>query len=314
MSDKLNTFTSTGTKLLRQGELLVEWKKRHPIPQSLQVGPTEKCTLKCSFCSVANRSKKFELPISDLISATEKFIELGTKTVEITGGGDPLCYPDFDTYLEFLKSVPVKIGLITNGIGINKHKSSLENISWIRISANVLDYIGEIEIPEWFNQTLGFSYVWTEGLSTIQKLEQIKKIALGNDVEYIRLVPNCIATREEQEKNNRFLAEIAKKIGYPFFFQPKEFRIPTSCYWGYLKPFLYADGYVYPCSSTVLNPDADKQFNSIYRLCHWTEVDNVWKSDITSLVDTKRCEHCVFCDQNDMLAYVLNKQKHEDFI
>jgi len=310
---KLDIFTSTGTKFLRHPELLMEWKLGYPIPQSLQVAPTEKCNLKCNFCSVVNRSKKFELPISDLMCATEKFIELGSKTVEITGGGEPLCYSDLDTYLEFLE-YRVKIGLITNGIGINKHKHFLENVSWIRISANVFDYTGKIEIPEGFMGTLGFSYVWTEGLSTLQTLDQIKKIALENNVKYIRLVPNCIATKEQQESNNRYLAKVAKKIGEPLFFQPKEFNTPDNCYWGYLKPFLYADGYIYPCSSTVLNPDADKQFNSSYRLCHWTEVDKVWKSEIKSIIDTKRCEHCVFMRQNQMLQYAFSEQEHEDFI
>jgi MoaA/NifB/PqqE/SkfB family radical SAM enzyme len=262
---------------------------------------------------VVNRSKKFELPILELMRATEKFVELGVKTVEITGGGEPLCYSDLDLYLEFLEP-RVKIGLITNGVGINKHKYFLEDVSWIRISANVFDYTGEIEIPEGFTGTLGFSYVWTSGLSTTTILEQIKEIALKNNVKYIRLVPNCIATKEEQERNNEFLAQIAEQIGEPLFFQPKEFNIPSNCYWGYLKPFLYADGYVYPCSSTVLNPDADKQFNSIYRLCHWTDVNKVWKSEIKSMVNTKRCEHCVFTPQNQMLEYALNEQEHEDFI
>jgi len=310
---KLDIFTSTGIKLLRNPELLMAWKLKNPIPRSLQVAPTERCNLKCRFCSVVNRSKKFELPIADLICATEKFIGLGIRTVEITGGGEPLCYPDLDTYLEFLEP-RVKIGLITNGIGINKHKPFLKKVSWIRISANVFDYTGEIEIPERFMGTLGFSYVWTEGLSTIRTLEQIKKMALKNNVKYIRLVPNCIATKEEQKSNNRYLAMVAKKIGEPLFFQPKEFNTPNNCYWGYLKPFLYADGYVYPCSSTVLNPDANKQFNSTYRLCHWMEMDKIWKLEIKSMVDTKRCEHCVFGDQNRMLEYALNKQEHEDFI
>ena len=312
--DKLDTFTSTGKKLLRQGSLLQHWKNHVPIPHSLQVAPTEKCNLKCKFCSVSNRSRQFEFRLSDLIEATKKFLDLGTKTVEITGGGDPLCYPDLGLYLKFLRRF-VQIGLITNGIGINRLQPFFDAISWIRISANVFDYTGRIDIPEGFKGTLGFSYVWTEGISTIETLERIREIAIKNNVQYIRMVPNCIATKKEQEENNMFLAGlVSQTLGAPFFFQPKNFDTPHNCYWGYLKPFLYADGYVYPCSSTVLNPDADRQFNSSYRLCHWTETFAIWKPEIKSLVDTKKCEHCVFTEQNKTLEYTLNEQEQEEFI
>ena len=318
MSDnKVPIFTSTGQKLFRHGDILFYWNRGVPVPQSLQVGLTENCTLSCKFCSVVNRSKKYVIDYDSLVEATKAFNYLGIKTVEITGAGDPLLYPQLNDYICFLLTHKLKVGLITNGIGINKllNKDLLKDMSWIRISANVLDYRDEIEIPEGFTGTLGFSYCWTEGLSTKEQLLRIKDIALKNNVKYIRLVPNCLSTKEELQKQHDFLEPMAQEVGEPLFYQKKMFDTPNNCYWGYIKPFLYPDGYVYPCSSTVLNPDADKQFNTSYRRCHWTEIKKVWEEmPIKSIIDTSRCLHCVFTEQNETLEYALNKQEHEDFI
>ena len=313
---KLHKFTSTGNKLYRNADILSAWNFGTPVPNSLQVALTEKCTLKCEFCSVVNREKTQELSYADLMNATMKFIDLGIKTVEITGGGDPLLYPHLNAYLAFLLSCDIKVGIITNGIGINKkiHPSLMEQLSWIRISSNVLDYRDEIEIPEKFKGTLGFSYCWTEGISTKEQLLKIKDIALKNDVQYIRMVPNCLSTKEELQEQHDFLNPLIKELGDPFFYQQKEFGTPNKCYWGYMKPFLYCDGYVYPCSSTVLNANADKQFNPAYRWYHWTDIQLIYSDPIKSSVDTKQCTHCVFCDQNDILEYALNEQPHENFI
>lgn len=313
---KLHQFTSTGNKLLRHGDVLSDWNMGMPTPTSLQVALTERCTLKCEFCSVVNREKTQEIPYEDLLRATKQFIDLGIKTVEITGGGDPLLYPKLNEYLSYLFTHDIKVGIITNGIGINKkiHPEIMVKISWIRISSNVLDYRDEIDIPENFIGTLGFSYCWTEGLSTEEQLLKIKDIALKNDVKYIRMVPNCLSTKEELQKQHDFLIPLVEKVGEPFFYQQKEFGTPDNCYWGYLKPFLYCDGYVYPCSSTVLNANADKQFNPAYRWYHWKDITKTYETKITSAVDTKVCTHCVFCDQNDILDYALNEQPHENFI
>ena len=318
---KLQTYTSTGRKLLRHGSLLESWNMKIPAAQSLQVALTEKCNLSCKFCSVVNREKKYEFDYDNLIQATRQFISLGIDTVEITGGGDPLLYPHLNDYVRFLIKKNLQIGLITNGIGINEiiDKNVLNNLSWIRISANVYDYKNKIDIPENYIGTLGFSYCWTDGISTIEKLKEIQNIAIKNKVKYIRLVPNCLGNRVEQEEKNKFLPQIAAQVGEPVFYQPKIFDTPRNCYWGYLKPFLYCDEYIYPCSSTVLNTDADKQFNTKFRWCHWKDIEKVWGGDcrqveIKSIIDTSKCDHCVFTDQNNDLDYALHAQEHEDFV
>jgi hypothetical protein len=312
---KISTFTSTGIKLLRHGEVLAKLNQGIPTPVSLQVAPTEKCTLDCLFCSVANREYKFVFDWPKLKDALTTFFKLGVQTVEITGGGDPLLYPQLNEMIGHCLDNKKKVGLITNGIGINKliDKYLLQRMSWIRISANTLDYRDQLDLPEGFGGTLGFSYCWTENLSTESQLLRVKEIAEANDVKYIRLVPNCLSTDEEMIKWDNLLIPMTEKLGDPIFYQPKNFKSPDRCFLGYIKPFLYCDEYVYPCSSTVLNPSADKQFNSSFRWYHYTDTEKIYSEPMSSIVDTKRCPHCVFSEQNKSLDYAINKHEHEEF-
>ena len=310
-----STYVSTGQKLFRNPELLINWVNGKPKPNSLQVALTEECTLRCSFCSVANREKKFVFEYNDLISATQKFIDLGIKTVEATGGGDPLCYDRLCDYIDFCYSNNLQIGLITNGIFINKVLTTDQRnkLTWIRISANTLDYRSHLDLPTDYTGTLGFSYCY-HSESTVERLKHIREVAIDNNVEYVRLVPNCIATLEEQNENNKKLLALATELGPPIFYQTKTFKTPANCYWGYMKPFLYPDNFVYACSSSPLNEDANKQFNPIYRWFHWTDTDKIYNSPITSCIDTSHCSHCVFSGQNELLEYALNEQTHDKFI
>lgn len=70
---------------------------RHGIgrPQSLQVALTNRCQLRCVFCSVAERELKQEWDYEELLKAIDDFIDCGIKTIEFSGGGEPTLHPDF---------------------------------------------------------------------------------------------------------------------------------------------------------------------------------------------------------------------------
>ena len=99
------------------------------------------------------------------------------KTVEWTGGGDPILWDGLNEAIAYCKTLGLKQGIITNGVDMAKGltKESLETLCWIRISMNCLDYVGDIAMPE-YNGTLGFSYV-LRGWEDIGTLEKIKKYA-----------------------------------------------------------------------------------------------------------------------------------------
>jgi MoaA/NifB/PqqE/SkfB family radical SAM enzyme len=318
---KVAVYTSTGMKLAHHTSAVYLFKTYgSPTPISLQIGPTSRCNLNCSFCSNVNREKHEDLDHIMLRKVIARLQNVGLRTVEWTGGGDPTLYEKINEMIEYCSLRKLKQGLITNGVALKENisSSSLEKLSWIRISMNCLEYVQDISIPR-FKGTLGFSFVLNSTINN-EVLAKVKEYADKYKAKYVRLVPNCQATDEEQEENNRTYPKVAESMGEPFFYQVKSFQQPASCYWCYFKPFLLHDGYAYPCSSVVLNGTADKRFHEKFRWCEIESLpskynrDKILKDGSFPPFPTKDCDHCVFTMQNDLLHTLREKSGMEDFI
>lgn len=312
--NKINTYTSTGWKLLSHPEVtkkIIDSKKGTPV--SLQIAPTSKCNLSCSFCSNRNREKHEELSLSTVMNVINQLRWFGLKAIEISGGGDPTCWNSLNALVLEVSKMGIEIGLITNGIKLKEVLSpqALELLKWVRISMNCLDYVDDIELPE-IKGTLGFSYVINDNTQAII-WERLKAYAEKYKPKYIRIVPNCQATEEQQIQNNIKYSQFVKALGTPFFYQEKNFIKPKNCWWGYFKPFLLHDGWIYPCSSVVLNEDSDATFHEKYR---WVHSDSLSLKYITQMqsIPNESCTHCVFNSQNNMVDSLINPSGMENFI
>ena len=307
-----NVFTSTGIKLLHHTENVERIKKYHLAkPISLQLAPTSQCNLNCSFCSNANRTKHEELLIYPTVKMIRELVRIGLKTVEWTGGGEPLLYSQIYVGILTANLLGVKQGLITNGILLNEvPENVLTKLDWIRVSMNCLDYVKEIKIPN-FHGALGFSYVVNTD-SKPDAFDHLKEYIAKYHPSYVRIVPNCQATQEVQEENNKRLSKIVNELGPPFFYQAKHFSTPEKCYWGYLKPFVLHNGWVYPCSSVVLNDDSDKTFHSKYK---WLRMEDLADFYLQPMKGKNwGCSHCVFRNQNELIGSLLNPTGMEEFV
>jgi MoaA/NifB/PqqE/SkfB family radical SAM enzyme len=237
--------------------------------------------------------------------------DYGLQTVEWTGGGEPLLYSRIKVGILSANVLGLKQGLITNGLLLNTlPEDILSKLTWIRVSMNCLDYVDKITIPK-FKGTLGFSYVMNEN-TTCDTLDSLKRYTSTYLPSYVRIVPNCQATNEVQEENNKAFSNMVEGWGYPFFYQAKHFSTPENCYWGYLKPFVLHNGWVYPCSSVVLNEDSDKSFHSKYQ---WIRMEDITQLYTSSMLGSNwGCTHCVFRPQNDLVDSLLNPKGMEDFL
>ena len=311
--NKINTFTSTGIKLAHHPDAVSLIKKHHKgSPISLQIAPTSQCNLRCEFCSNVNRKRHEHLVFSKLVNFIERLQNLGLKAVEISGGGDPTMYSEIERLITYCADMSLNVGMITNGIKLHEMGIAVLNkLTWLRISMNCLDYVDHVKIPK-ITGTLGFSYVWNKRTCNEVLVNLHRYVEIANPA-YVRIVPNCQATVEEQRANNQRLFQEIEKWGPPYFYQVKDFRTPDNCYWGYLKPFLLHDGYVYPCSSVVLNDSANRYFNEKYRWYGMDDFPKIYDSSMKSF-PTKNCTHCVFAGQNDLIDSLMNPNGMEDFI
>jgi len=276
-------FTSTGMKLIHHPEVIEKIKKNQAAPVSLQVGPTSRCNLNCSFCSNAKRTSHEDLDPKQLVEVMTRLRNRGLKTVEWTGGGDPTMYKDINYVMESAHAIGLQQGMITNGVFLKKKvvAKNLNRLAWLRISMNCLDYVSDVDIPK-IKGVLGFSYVMNE----------------KTDVLVL--------------SNNKIYGDKIAKWGAPYFYQEKIFDRPDHCYWCYFKPFILHDGFVYPCSSVVLHSGAEGRFNDQFRWVRMEDLPDIYKEEMAPF-PTKDCDHCVFKEQNDSVGMILNPQM-ENFI
>jgi hypothetical protein len=306
----MNRYISTGKKILRHLDKLKKFQECKIIePISLQIAPTSRCNLSCCFCSNVNRNKHEDLSIVDIKYFIASTFPL---TVEWTGGGDPTQYEHIKEAILFANKLNLKQGFITNGIAlVDKINDHIKYLDWIRISLNSLDYVDNILIPVNYKGILGFSYVINEK-TTLETINKLKEYAVKYNPKYIRIVPNCQTSAEDLIEKNKVFSEEVNKWGHPFFYQEKIFSIPNRCWWGYFKPFLLHDGYIYPCSSVVLNDTAERSFHEKFR---WKSMDKFIEDSkkVAIPYDCKECNNCVFGEQNNLVESVINPEM-ENFV
>src|SRR3990170_2356350 len=67
-------YTSTGLKYARHFGMIEALREGRGEPHSLQVSPTNRCNLRCVFCSVDERDLKLEWNVDELAEAIAEFV------------------------------------------------------------------------------------------------------------------------------------------------------------------------------------------------------------------------------------------------
>jgi len=313
--DVLNTFTSTGVKIIYHTNAINRMQTEFKgTPITLQIAPESRCNLQCSFCSNAKRDKHETLELDRITDLLRKLMSKGLRCIEISGGGEPSLYECINELIEYAYNHGLKIGLISNGILLKKNitQNILDKLSWLRISMNCLDYVDSIDLPK-IKGSLGFSYVMNKETNGDILFRMDKHVRKYNPV-YVRVVPDCRASENEQKINNKNYDKLVSSWGIPYFYQAKTFNKPNKCFWCYFKPFLLHDGYIYPCSSVVLNDTADRHFNNRFRWCEMENLPEKYEVGMEPFCNSKECNKCVFKTQNDIIESILNPNGMKDFI
>jgi MoaA/NifB/PqqE/SkfB family radical SAM enzyme len=110
-------------------------------PRFLALYPTNKCQFNCTFCDYKelNSGPKKELSISEWKHILDTCKNIGVEGIGLSGGGEPLMLSTIEEFLEYAFKLGFKIGLVTNGLLINKRLRPelyklLFNCSFIRVS------------------------------------------------------------------------------------------------------------------------------------------------------------------------------------
>ena len=103
------------------------------FPIHIQIVPTNKCNLNCSFCCCKDIDRKKFLTFKQIKYIIDTGAKYGTKAITWTGGGEFLLHPEFNEMIRYAKKKGIKCGLVTNGTLLDRLDYH-SNLIWIRIS------------------------------------------------------------------------------------------------------------------------------------------------------------------------------------
>jgi hypothetical protein len=145
-SNKWNPFNSY--KLLAH---VYRWRmikrdRRIPQPVLVTVDPINECNLSCDWCNSGsileqrrNRiDKKVLLEIAEGLAQWQGCPEWpkGVEAVCIAGGGEPLLHKDIGKFIEACVNNGIEVGVVTNGIHLDKFIEPLSMCTWVGVSVD----------------------------------------------------------------------------------------------------------------------------------------------------------------------------------
>lgn len=203
-------------------------EKRQLNPVQMHLMPENRCNHSCLFCSyriAENKNAsmfdcKSHIPLDVLRKLIRDFKTMGGQAFEITGGGEPLLYPNIKFLFEEMNRFDLDYSLVSNGVLLTEElaKIAAPKMTWARISidaATPMTY-GAIRrtTPDNFQKAL-------QAVELLRKYSRNEEFRLGvgfvvtND-NYKEIYSACKMARDAGADNIRISA-VFHPDGYNYF-------------------------------------------------------------------------------------------------
>ena len=321
--DNKYSYTAAGSiplKLVRHSTLERFRITKKIEPVHVQLCPTNKCNLRCEFCSCKNVDKDKELSFSKLTRIAANLKKLGTKAVTITGGGEPLMHDSISQIISLFNDLDIQVGLVTNGFLLDQlNQDAMSRLTWCRIScSDEIDFKGYLYEPmeEYKNVDFAFSYVVTEFFKP-ENLAAFIDYANKKNFSHVRVVSDLIdldnVPSMEVVKNVKSVVDDRKVI----YQERREYTKGSKrCYISLLKPLVAADGKVYPCCGVQyasMYNGGDLSFPERMSMGDASSFESL-KSALFEPFDGSDCDKCYYEGYNEILAAIDGDIKHGEFL
>jgi len=313
------TYTSNTTKLLKHMDVLQGMQNGKISPIMLLLAPTNKCNINCSFCCYANRDRKEELSFDQIKIALDSFRSLGTKSLEMTGGGSSELHPMINKILDYAHEIGYKIGICTNG----KDLTTINDwgiFEWVRLNLcfDQQNYKIDMDYLKKFDTKICGSYVFEKTGNKETDLENIQKIIDFSNREKIptRFAVDVIQEKEGIEEDYNFIKDnMSDNSKYCFVsdFNIKTKRKNNHCYMHLIKPFIFPDGWVYSCTTIGYSVENNLNVSNEARLCKIEDIISYY-GEIEADYNKRNCSFCKFTKQNELIEDILAETEHNDFV
>lgn len=306
-------------KLMRSATIVAMTRAGVIPPFHAQLIPTNKCNANCSFCSCQDRDKSLELPFEQAGWIIETLHGMGCKAITITGGGDPMVYPNINGLLVLGKIFDIEFGMVSNGIALHKlEPEGARGLKWVRVScsseADRLDLhrTNMLRYPDidWaLSYVVGARYDIESLRKHIQfaaDMPQVTHIRVVSDLVDLEHAPHMSGLESDLSK----LCDTSKVIWQGRHHYTKGDK---ACRIGFLKPVIGPDGNVYPCCGVQYAlQDMDMDLPESMRMCSARHMKDHWSKAVP--FDGSVCKRCYYSHYNQALEMLSTSLEHEHFV
>lgn len=175
---KWNPFNSF--KLLAHINTWKNIKRNDKIPPPIlvTVDPSNVCNLKCVWCNAESviQSRHNYISENTLIDIADYLQYWGVSTVCIAGGGEPLMNKYTGNFIDRLVNNGIEVGVVTNGIAIDRFIPELAKCTWVGVSVDA----GDASVYKKYKGDDKFNKV-IDNIKNLVKYSKITNSTLGMD-------------------------------------------------------------------------------------------------------------------------------------
>jgi hypothetical protein len=316
-NDNVKSYTSASGlpwKLLQNKGSIIDGRIR---PIHIQFSPTNNCNANCKWCSCSGVDRELEMGIDEIEEMLEYFAAHGTKAITITGGGEPTLHPDIRKILLACKKNDIHVGLVTNGLLWGKPDANItyadDLITWIRMSTvrpdgkprpdRVINLCRHLP-----NVAIGVSFTVPKDVN-IDAAIAICQVANGlPNLTHIRFVSDIL---NPDDATMVTVKEACDGLTDKAIFQTRSkfTRGMNPCYISKLKPYIDADGEVYPCCGVQYAIPSDlRRLPPRFKMGNWRDFCHV------PPFDGSICQVCYYEQYNLSIKNMTEPIQHERFV
>jgi len=342
IDDKERTFTSHGEKLVYHYPIIKKYRETgHASIIRASLTLHQLCSSSCSYCSTASRNKSDSISLEEAKNFISKLYydqaefnkkrfpeyndeykkitgsDIRIQSVILTGGGQPNLWPHFEEFVDWLSSLDIELGLITNGFPKNIDENIYKKFTWIRLSITPENasphylenqfnnqYVPEFLLNGLNSITVGMSCVCADSFVSDDMLTRLVDYTnTHKGIEYLRLLADCSLEKSAQEDSiARINYRVGKfgKLAKKIFIQRDKVhsedisQILTEdiCFMSTYNVFWDTTGhdsegfsYIYPCDSitvlentTLAYKDSQRRFRSdIWGQLSNKNIENIYR-------------------------------------
>ena len=200
-----------------------------PYPKEIYLETSTICQFACIFCLNPRLPSRQTLSFEKIKTIIEKF-ENGT-LIDLTGYGEFLMYPEFESLVSFLTEKKIKFTFNTNGQALNKRKQDIlrsSTLSSINFSLNTLNnklhyyFSGEksnldnilTNIIQFVKKPRDFETSVSMVVNSQNFLEMTNfvKFASNNEIENVRFIPLAQNVEYPENFNSPDNIEVVKSL------------------------------------------------------------------------------------------------------